>query len=107
MADNFVFLSAILILSTALVHSVVGEKRLITPLLAMRHEGILKSDLSRVLIRLAWHITSLSWLVLAAILVSFVLNKGEAFHCSLFAVGISFTAAGIYDAFASKGKHIG
>lgn len=107
MADNFVLLSATLILATALVHSAVGERKLISPLLAMRPEGILKRDLARFLIRFAWHLTSLTWVALAAILISFVLKKGEAFHCALFAVGISFTASGIYDAFASKGKHIG
>jgi hypothetical protein len=42
MSDGLLLAAALLLVVTAAVHSVVGERRLIGPVLA-RHDGILKS----------------------------------------------------------------
>jgi hypothetical protein len=57
--------------------------------------------------QLAWHVTSLSWIVLAIILVAFVVKPEQALQSTLIAVGVSFTLVGVFDAFASKGRHLG
>ncbi len=98
--------SAVLLVVTAIAHSVLGERVLLKPLLA-RRESVLKSDLVRMILRFAWHITSLSWLVLAAILIAFAFKPDDAIQWSLLAIGITFSLIGIFDAFASHGRHIG
>jgi hypothetical protein len=99
-------MSAVLLVFTAAMHSVLGERLLLKPLLA-RRESVLKSDFARMILRFAWHITSFSWLVLAAIMIAFALKPHEAFQWSLLAVGSTFTLIGIFDALASRGRHVG
>ncbi|MFZ0480703.1 MAG: hypothetical protein WAL71_16305 [Terriglobales bacterium] len=106
MSNGLVFVAAILLLVTSVVHSVLGEQRLIGPLLA-RRDGILANELARFILRLAWHITSLTWLVLALILVQLVRNPSTARFWALAATGVAFTGIGLYDAVASRGRHVG
>jgi hypothetical protein len=106
MKDILILVCAALLLATAITHSLVGEQKLIQPLLTKR-EGILKHDLARVVMQLAWHITSLSWIVIAIILVAFVVKPEQALQSTLVAVGVSFTLVGVFDAIASKGRHLG
>jgi hypothetical protein len=54
MSDGLLLLTATLLVLTALIHSVLGERRLIGPLVA-RRDGILANDLARVILRFAWH----------------------------------------------------
>src|SRR3546814_6183761 len=51
--------------TAAFVHSVLGTRRLIAPLLQMR-EGVLSDPLVRNILRFAWHATSVLMLVSAA-----------------------------------------
>ncbi len=106
MASILILFSAAFLVATALVHSVIGEGKLITPLLATR-KGILDNDLARMVLRFAWHITSITWIVLAFILVVFVFYPNQVLPCSLLAIGAAFTIMGIYSALASRGRFIG
>jgi hypothetical protein len=99
-------LSAAFLVVIAITHSVLGERVLLIPLLA-RRESVLKSELVRVILRFAWHITSVSWLVLAAILVAIALKPEQVCRVSLLSVGVTFTLCGIYDVFATRGRHVG
>lgn len=79
---------------------------LLMPLMRQTN-GIMASKLARFVVRFAWHLTSLSWLVLAVILLALEFQPGRALRDALLATGAPFTAAGVFDALGSRGKHIG
>src|SRR5918993_2086825 len=96
MSDWLLYLAAALLIVTGLVHSLLGESRLIAPLLSSR-EGILASELARFLLRFAWHLTSLTWVVLALILFQLVHDAATARWWAALTIGLAFTAAGLFD----------
>ena len=106
MSDGLVFTAAALLVVTAAAHSVLGERRLIGPLLA-RREGVLASDLARVVIRFAWHLTSVTWAILALILVQLVRDPATARLWAAAGTGVAFTGLGLFDAIATRGRHVG
>lgn len=106
MADILLLVAAALLAVTAILHSVIGERRLIGPILA-RRDGILASPLARAVLRFAWHITSATWVVLALILVQLTQDPATARAWAAAATGIAFTAIGVFDAMATRGRHMG
>lgn len=106
MSNGLLFIAAVLLMVTAFVHSLLGERRLIGPLLA-RREGVLASDLARFVLRLAWHLLSVAWMVLALILVQLVRDPATARFWAAAGTGVAFTGVGLFDAVASRGRHIG
>jgi hypothetical protein len=106
MSDGLLLLTATLLVLTALIHSVLGERRLIGPLVA-RRDGILANHLARVILRFAWHLTSVTWLALGLILVQLVRNPATARFWAAAATGGAFTSVGLFDAVVSRGRHIG
>ena len=106
MSDGLLFTAALLLIVTALAHSVLGERRLIGPLVA-RRDGILTRPLARVILRFAWHVTSVSWAILALILVQLVRNPATARFWAAAGTGVAFTCVGLFDAAATRGRHIG
>jgi hypothetical protein len=105
-SEYFLVACAALLLLTAIVHSTLGERRLLKPLFQQTN-GILASRLARFVLRFAWHLTSLSWLVLALILLTLQFGYSHALSNTLVATGVVFVAAGVFDAFGSRGRHIG
>ena len=105
-SDALLFAAAVLLVVTALAHSVFGEQRLIGPLLA-RREGVLASELARLVLRFAWHLTSVTWAVLALILVQLVREPATARLWAVAGTGVAFTGVGLFDAVATRGRHIG
>jgi hypothetical protein len=106
MSNDLLFTAAVLLVVTAFAHSVLGERRLIGPLLA-RREGVLASDLARFILRFAWHLTSVTWAVLAVILVQLVRDPATARLWAGAGTGVAFTSIGLYDAVATRGRHVG
>jgi len=104
MSDGLLCTAAILLVVTALAHSVLGERRLIGPLLA-RREGVLAGDLARFLLRFAWHGTSVTWAVLALILVQMARDPATARFWAAMGTGVAFTGAGLFDAIVTRGRH--
>jgi hypothetical protein len=104
--EVFLVASAALLVLTAIVHSALGERHLLMPLMSQTN-GIMASKLARFVVRFAWHLTSMSWLVLAVILLALEFQPERAFKDALVATGAAFTAAGVFDALGSRGKHIG
>lgn len=92
---------------TSITHSVAGEIYLLLPLFKHRGNRVLESELARTVLRFAWHITSVAWLVLALILYTFAFKVADLGAVILVSIGASFTAIGLVDMVASKGKHIG
>ena len=99
-------IAALLLAMTMCVHSVIGQRRIIRPLLNER-AGVMKHPLARFIVPFAWHLTSGIGLVLAAILFAWAWTPDQARTIGLAATGIVFIASGLIDAIGSKGKHIG
>jgi hypothetical protein len=99
-------LASLLLVVTMCVHSVMGQRRLVRPLLD-DGAGVMKHPLARFIVPFAWHLTSGIGLVVAAILFAWAWAPDQAQTVGLVATGIVFTASGLIDAIGSKGRHIG
>jgi len=106
MSDGLLLTAALLLIVTSVVHSIMGERRLLGPVLT-RREGILKSPLARFVLRFAWHITSVTWAVIALILAALVLDPTAVRWWAAVGIGVAFTAIGAFTAISSRGRHIG
>ncbi len=98
--------AASLLVLTALLHSIAGERRLISPVLATR-AGALSRPLARFVLRFAWHLTSLLMLVLAVGLATWAARPAAAMTAVIATTGVAFTGVGIADGIATRGRHIG
>ena len=98
---TWLWLSAGLMALTALVHSWLGEKRIVMPLLDY-NEGVMRRPLARVIVRYAWHVTSA--LMLASALA--VAWPGTPRGLVL-AIGAIWLALGLTSLVASRGRHVG
>lgn len=97
---NFLHLSAALMALTAIAHSVVGEQRLIAPLLALNLD--LLTGFRGNLVRFAWHFTSLLMIVTA-----FLVAWPGTSATLIMITGAMWLIAGLFDAILTHGKHIG
>ena len=102
----YVYACSALLLITALVHSVLGERRLIVPLLRSR-EGILGAELARFLLRFVWHFMSILFAVIAGALLANQQDAGSGRTVLLLGTAIGVGGAGVFDAVATRGRHIG
>ncbi len=105
-ADVFTGLCAGMLVVTASVHSILGEQRLLGPLLKSR-EGILTQPLARFLLRAVWHFMSIAFVVIASALMAGLKQPEGAMRALLWGTAIGIGGAGVYDAVGSKGRHIG
>lgn len=90
------------------VHSWLGEHRLIGPLLAPdnRH-GILAHAFARLVLRFAWHLTTLAWWGFAAILGILALSPvGGQGRMILLVIAPLFLAMGLFTLTTSRGRHV-
>ena len=94
-----------LLVATMAVHSILGQKRLIRPILK-QGAGVMQSPLARFILPFGWHLMSFMGLVIAAILVAWAWAPDQARTIGLAMTGLVFTASGLIDAVGSKGKHI-
>lgn len=99
-------ISSLLLVATMCVHSILGQRRLIRPLLDEGH-GVMQYPLARFIVPFAWHLTSFIGLIVAAILFAWAWAPDQARTIGLAMTGIVFTASGVLDAIGSKGKHVG
>ena len=97
---NLLELSAAAMTLTALAHSIVGEKRLIGPLLTRDID--LLSGYRASLVRFAWHFTSLLMIV-TALVVAWPGTPVPLIQIT----GAVWLLAGLFDAVLTRGKHIG
>lgn len=103
--NTALLLAAALCILTAGIHSYVGERGLIRALVAM-DTGVMETQLAKHVVRLAWHWTSLLWILVALYLV--VVARGDEKSTWLLAViGSVHLLAGVVDGLVTKGKHIG
>ena len=98
--------AALATLATAFAHSYFGERRLIGPLVAS-DDGVMSRLLAKQVIRFAWHLTSLLWIGQALLLLRAAADP-QYFDLDLIAgIGILHLAIGLFDAVATRGRHIG
>jgi hypothetical protein len=93
-------LSSAFMAAAALVHSVLGYRRLIAPLLRGR-DGLLADALARRIVRFAWHATSVLMLVSAA-----AVSWPGTPKALLAVIGAAWLATGLFNAVYMKGRHI-
>ena len=103
----YLLISAIIIIVIGVVHSIVGEKLIIIPTLKLELPQIGGSDLiaGRTL-RFAWHLTTLVWWAIAAMLISFAnqpLTPPAMIAVQIFSV--AFFLSGITSLVIARGKH--
>lgn len=86
---------------TAATHSILGERRLIGPMLSER-SGVLRHQFARTIIRYAWHVTSV--LMIASAIT--ILWPGTP-RALVQIIGAIWLALGLTSLVASRGKHVG
>ena len=106
MQPILITIAAVLLIATMLIHSILGQRRLMRPLLA-ENAGVMQLPLARFIVPFAWHLTSLIGLIVAAVLLAWAWLPEHAQTVGLAATGTIFTASGIGDAIGSRGKHVG
>lgn len=94
-------ISAAAMVLTAFAHSFFGEKRLISPILAL-DVAIMRIPLARQVLRGAWHLTSVLMILNALA----VIWPGTP-SVLVGATGAVWLAVGLLDAVLTRGKHIG
>lgn len=98
---SWLWASALAMVLTAAVHSVLGERQLIGPLLA-RETTVLKQPLARKVVRFAWHLTTALMIATAA-----VVAWPNTPDSLVLAIGVIWLAVGIGDAIYTKAQHVG
>ena len=93
------------LLICAVLHSVLGERMLIGPLLRKRGNPILEHGLSRTVLRGAWHLTSLMWVQMAAMVYALGADRADFSDWFLWILGVTYAAVGAWVLIASRGRH--
>ena len=107
--SNTLLAAAVLALAIGVVHSWLGERRLIMPLLDPERGANLlaRSGFARQTLRFAWHITTLAWWGLAAILVALAVAPIDATGRLVLAViAVTFAITGLVTLATSRGRHL-
>jgi hypothetical protein len=109
MTSIALLMAAILTFSAGAAHSWLGERRLIGPLLAPgRRQGILeRSDFARQVLRFAWHLTTVAWWGIGAMLISAAVTPLDpSSHSILAIIAVTFFITGIVILVAGRGRHL-
>lgn len=103
----FFIISALLIVGTGLIHSILGERLLVAPLLKRDFPIILGSDLlGKRTLRFAWHLMTITLWSFAAILIllsAHPLSPTEANIVRIIAA--TFFTCSIISLVAARGRH--
>ena len=109
MINASLVLAAVLTFGIGVVHSWLGERRLIGPLTAPgKRQGMLaKSVFARQVLRFAWHLTTLAWWGIAAILAVLAMSRIEgAMPTILIIIAVTFFVTGLVTLVSSCGRHL-
>lgn len=97
----------ILLVICGLLHSIGGEVWLLRPLFHRRGNRVLESVLARQVLRFAWHLTSLCWVLIAALLAVLHQSGAAAADLGFLLTGGLFLTVGLFDLVVTRGRHIG
>ena len=109
MANMGLLAAGILAFAIGVVHSWLGERRVLGPLLApARRQGILASSaFIRRVLRFAWHLTTLAWWGMGAILAALAFSPLDPQgRIVLVGIGVTFLLTGIVILVTSRGRHL-
>jgi hypothetical protein len=109
MSQPAFLIAALLTVAIGIAHSWIGERLLIGPLLAPdRRSGILAaSAFARNTLRFAWHVTSIAWWGLGAVLALLATSPlGAQGRLIIAAIGATFLITGLITLVASRGRHL-
>lgn len=101
--------AAALAVFIGLVHSILGEWKLIGPLThpAKRTGLLARSDFGRNVLRFAWHITTLAWWGMGAALLAAALAPPEqALRLAVIALAVTFLLTGLLILAVGRGRHL-
>jgi len=105
MASQLFLAAGVVCVASALMHSLLGEAWLIGPLVRGR-AGSMARPITRQIARLAWHWTSVLWLMVGGVLVS--AGIGHPVDTWLLAcIGGVHLVLGLFDAVITRGRHLG
>ncbi len=110
MNSAMLYAAAILAVITGFAHSILGERRLISPILRDSQPGpeVLKHPMARQILRFAWHITTLSWIAEAIVLVlAGSLEPAQQGRPIVLVIGLAFLTMALVSFIVSRGRHIG
>jgi hypothetical protein len=100
-------LAAALVVALGLAHSFLGERYILQRL--FRRDDLPRlfgsADFTRRTLRFAWHVTSVAWLGLAAVLVVLARPPVSARTLGL-SVGLAFLVQGAIALVGSRGRHL-
>lgn len=97
--------AAALCVVIGLVHSWLGERRLIGPLLAAR-EGLLQRRFARNVLRFAWHLTTIAWIGIGAALVAFAGVAADIGSSrAVLAIAATMLVTGVVILATGRGRH--
>ncbi|MFD2168275.1 hypothetical protein ACFSJY_18605 [Thalassotalea euphylliae] len=103
----WLYLAATLIVFIGIAHSYLGERYILIRL--FKRDNLPKlfgSDRFTIqTLRFAWHITSLAWLGLAAVLILLASPNTKPYQLVLI-IAVTFSIHGVIALVASKGKHL-
>ena len=101
-------LAAALIALTAIAHSVLGERYILTRLFRRADLPTLfgSDEFTRRTLRFAWHITSVAWLGLAGALMVLAGDGAPTRAALVQVVGATFAASAGIAALGSRGRHL-
>lgn len=109
MFSTALFVAALLVFAIGAVHSWLGERMLLGPLLAEgRRAGMLdKSEFARGVLRFAWHITTVAWWGMGAILLAYSRMAPDAGQrMGLIVLAVTFLTTGVIILAVSRGRHL-
>jgi len=109
MIDAGLVIASVLTFGVGAAHSWLGERKLIGPLVAPEtRAGILaQSGWARRVVRFAWHITTIAWWGIAALLVALALSPIDSQgRYALLAIAAIFLASGVLTLGTSRGRHL-
>lgn len=109
MTNFLLIFAAVLTVFIGIVHSWLGERRLIGPLLSpeLRSGVLAHSKFARDVLRFAWHLTTLTWWGFAAMFVVLSLSPlDETGRAILVIASVVFFAMGVVTVIAGRGRHL-
>ena len=105
--STLLYIAASLVVAVGIAHSYLGERYILIRLFR-------RGDLPKILgsaaftartLRFAWHITSIAWLGLAAVLLVLALPPADSTALGM-VVGCTFLAHGVVALVGSRGRHL-
>lgn len=105
--SNALYLGALLLLAVGIAHSWLGEKYILRRLFRRKNlpELFGGQDFTRNTLRFAWHLTTVAWLGLAAMLVLIANNALTTANAGL-VIAATFLVHGVAALLGSKGRHL-